>query len=196
MLEDLRDARKAWLKGTPRCGDRSRREESDFLLATNHEGEQFDFHALRHTCGAWLAMSGVHPKVVQTVMRHSAITLTMDTYGHMFPGHEADAVGKLPGMFGNHPKALQATGTDDSQGLTAKLMPANRQQLSGETWPEAARSGESDSPRNDDAACRNVLPVNTLDDKRPDVAASGKSAPRWTRTNNPLIKSQMLCQLS
>ena len=40
-------------------------------------------------------MTGAHPKVVQTVMRHSSITLTMDTYGHLFPGQEADAVAKL-----------------------------------------------------------------------------------------------------
>jgi integrase len=63
--------------------------EIDFLSPTNHEGETLDFHCLRHTCGAWLAMTGVHPKVVQTVMRHSAITLTMDSYGHLFPGQEA-----------------------------------------------------------------------------------------------------------
>ena len=28
-------------------------------------------------------------------MRHSTITLTMDTYGHLFPGDEAEAVDKL-----------------------------------------------------------------------------------------------------
>ena len=58
-----------------------------------------DFHSLRHTCGAWMAMANVRCKTVQTVMRHSTITLTMDTYGHLFPGQEAEAVGKLPEMF-------------------------------------------------------------------------------------------------
>ena len=37
---------------------------------------------------------------VQSIMRHSTITLTMDTYGHLFPGHEADAIVKLPAMLG------------------------------------------------------------------------------------------------
>ncbi|MBI3862791.1 MAG: site-specific integrase, partial [Planctomycetia bacterium] len=37
---------------------------------------------MRHTCGAWLAMAGAHPKAVQAIMRHSTIVLTMDTYGH------------------------------------------------------------------------------------------------------------------
>jgi hypothetical protein len=43
-------------------------------------------------------MTGAHPKVFQTVMRHSTITLTMDTYGHLFPGQEAEAVSRLRGL--------------------------------------------------------------------------------------------------
>ena len=80
------------------ASETARRNESDFLEATNHAGEYFDFHSLRHTCGAWLAMAGEHPKVIQTVMRHSSITLTMDTYGHLFPGHEADAANRFSEM--------------------------------------------------------------------------------------------------
>ena len=89
-----------------------RRQQSDFLAAKNHEGEILDFHSLRHTCGAWLAMAGVHPKVVQTIMRHSTITLTMDTYGHLFPGQEAEAIARFPDMLGKGPRRLRATGTD------------------------------------------------------------------------------------
>ncbi len=79
LHEDVEAARQAWLKAAQGAEQRARREESDFLSTTNHEGDTLDFHALRHTCGAWLATRGVHPKVVQTVMRHSTITLTMDT---------------------------------------------------------------------------------------------------------------------
>ena len=43
-------------------------------------------------------VTGTHPKLVQQVMRHSSITLTMDTYGHLIPGQEADAVAKMKGM--------------------------------------------------------------------------------------------------
>jgi integrase len=95
---DLAAARAAWVKEATDEAERLRREQSDFLLATNHGGEVFDFHSLRHTCGAWLALAGCHPKVVQTVMRHSTITLTMDAYGHLFPGQVADATAKLPDM--------------------------------------------------------------------------------------------------
>ncbi len=57
-------------------------------------------------------MTGAHPKVVQTGMRHSSITLTMDTYGHLFPGQEADAVGRMREMLVAPPEAMRATGTD------------------------------------------------------------------------------------
>ena len=86
-------------------------------------------------------MAGNHPKTVQTIMRHSAITLTMDTYGHLFPGQEADAVAKMPGMFGSDPEALAATGTDS-------VLPANRQQQSGEMDTLVAKREKSPRRRN------------------------------------------------
>jgi len=49
-------------------------------------GRYADFHALRHSTGSLLAASGVHPKVVQSIMRHSDINLTMSRYTHIFRG--------------------------------------------------------------------------------------------------------------
>lgn len=102
LRADVAAARAAWLKAARGPKDREKREQSDFLTATDDDGKRLDFHCLRYTCGAWLAMAGVHPKVVQEVMRHSTITLTMDTYGHLFPGQVAEAVGKLPDMLNGH----------------------------------------------------------------------------------------------
>lgn len=99
LRSDLAAARQAWLdqvKDDPVL--LKKRQESDFLLARNHSEEVLDFHALRHTCGAWAALGGAHPKAVQTLMRHSTITLTMDTYGHLFPGQDAETVHRLPDM--------------------------------------------------------------------------------------------------
>jgi integrase len=67
-------------------------------MAETHDHKHVDFHSLRYTCGAWLAMDGVPVKTVQTIMRHSTITLTMDTYGNIFPGQEADAIARFPDM--------------------------------------------------------------------------------------------------
>lgn len=63
-----------------------------FLQVANALGHVLDFHALRHTCGAWLAMRGCNPKVIQHIMRHSTITLTLDTYGHLMPHADRDAI--------------------------------------------------------------------------------------------------------
>ena len=108
--------------------ERLRRDQSDFLNPKSHEGEVLDFHALRHTCGAWLAMAGEHPKVIQSVMRHSVITLTMDTYGHLFPGQEADAVGKMRGIMGPALETLRATGTDDAAAKSPARVPRGESQ--------------------------------------------------------------------
>ena len=55
------------------------------------------FHALRHFYASWCINRkedgglGLPPKVVQERMGHSAITMTMDTYGHLFPrGDDAE----------------------------------------------------------------------------------------------------------
>ncbi len=86
------------------------REQSDFLLAPDHDGRKLDFHALRHTCGAWAAMSGSSPKAIQTLMRHSSITLTLDTYGHLLPDEAAQTVARMPEV---EVVEVKLTGTDD-----------------------------------------------------------------------------------
>ena len=54
--------------------------------------ENFDFHCLRHTCGAWYVSEGTSIKVVQKIMRHSSIQMTLDVYGHLLPGEEKCAI--------------------------------------------------------------------------------------------------------
>ncbi len=120
LRADLATARTAWIDAVQNdAKEYERRQQSDFLADTNHDGEHLDFHSLRHTCGAWSALTGAHPKAVQALMRHSSITLTMDTYGHLFPGQEAETVARFPGMLGGQPQQLRATGTcDDNAALS------------------------------------------------------------------------------
>ena len=49
---------------------------------------KYGFHALRHFYASWLINQGFKPKNIQTLMGHSSITLTFDTYGHLFPTEE------------------------------------------------------------------------------------------------------------
>ena len=129
LRADLAEARHQWLlEATGRPDEYAQREQSDYLSDVNHEGEVFDFHCLRHTCGAWLAMAGVYPTVVQSVMRHGSITLTMDTCGHLFPGQESDAVARLGGMLSCQRETLSATGTDDIQARVPDMRAAHAQQ--------------------------------------------------------------------
>jgi integrase len=47
------------------------------------------------TCGTFLADKGVHPKVIQEIMRHKDINLTMGRYTHTLKGQCAKAVNSL-----------------------------------------------------------------------------------------------------
>jgi len=105
---------------------RKEREATDFLAYVDAAGRFCDFHALRHTAGSLLAASGVHPKVAQSIMRHSTIDLTMSRYSHVFAGQEADAVAGLPDLSAAPAsQAIRRTGTDLAQaGRAAPGWPA------------------------------------------------------------------------
>jgi integrase len=116
LRADLAAARRQWLDEVKHDPDaRAKQEESDFLAVGNNDGEKLDFHSLRHTCGSWLALRGVQPNVIKTVMRHSTITLTMDTYGHLLPDQHAHAVGGMGDMF-SEKTPMAATGTTGNKG--------------------------------------------------------------------------------
>ncbi len=84
-----------------------------------------DFHSLRHTTGSLLAASGVHPKVAQSIMRHSKIDLTMTQYTHVLRGQESEAVAKLPNLSlpGRKKKATGIAGRslESAQSRSGKL---------------------------------------------------------------------------
>lgn len=44
------------------------------------------FHDLRHTCATLLLSRGHHPKLVQELLGHSSVALTLDRYSHVMPG--------------------------------------------------------------------------------------------------------------
>lgn len=57
------------------------------------------FHDLRHSAASFLAKLGVHPKVVQEILGHSNISMTMDIYSHLFPSMQQDAMERLGTLF-------------------------------------------------------------------------------------------------
>jgi len=60
----------------------------------------FTFHSLRHTFASELCSRREHPKVIQSLLGHSSITQTMDTYSHLIEGVGGDAVSSLDEAFG------------------------------------------------------------------------------------------------
>src|SRR5215211_2210705 len=49
-------------------------------------------HDLRHTCATLLLGKGVHPKIVQELLGHATIAITLDTYSHVLPNMQSEAV--------------------------------------------------------------------------------------------------------
>jgi len=49
-------------------------------------------HDLRHTCATLLVSKGVHMKIVQELLGHANISQTMDTYSHVLPNMQGEAV--------------------------------------------------------------------------------------------------------
>jgi len=76
-------------------------------------GHYADFHSFRHATGSWLAANNVHPKVAQSIMRHSDINLTMSRYTHTLTGQESEAASKLPDLSLPSSQKQIATGTDN-----------------------------------------------------------------------------------
>ena len=52
-------------------------------------------HRFRHSFGSNLIRAGVNVKIVQTLMRHESITLTLDTYGHILDTDCEKAISKV-----------------------------------------------------------------------------------------------------
>jgi integrase len=57
------------------------------------------FHDLRHSAATILLTMGVHPKVVQELLGHSTIAMTMDIYSHFLPSMQKDAMDKMNDTF-------------------------------------------------------------------------------------------------
>lgn len=52
-------------------------------------------HECRHTFASLMIAAGVNAKAIQTFMGHANIGITLDRYGHLMPGSEADAAALL-----------------------------------------------------------------------------------------------------
>jgi integrase len=79
--------------GTPLDERNVRRGFNDVLTAAKLP--RMRIHDLRHSCATLLLAQGVHPKVVQEILGHSQISLTMDTYSTVLPSVSREAAEQM-----------------------------------------------------------------------------------------------------
>ena len=61
------------------------------------------FHDLRHTCATLLLTRNVHPKLVQELLGHATISVTLDTYSHFLPSMGDQTVRAMEAALGTAP---------------------------------------------------------------------------------------------
>jgi integrase len=56
------------------------------------------FHDLRHACAILLLSEGVLVKVVQELLGHSSVSVTIDVYSHLLPDMQEKAAATMDGL--------------------------------------------------------------------------------------------------
>jgi len=123
-------------------------------------------HDLRHGAATMALAAGVDMKVVQTMLRHASESTTSTFYTSVLPEVARAAAEKTALII---PRSSWRT-----LGLSS-----GSHQTTVDSQDDQARSPETTKPQVND-----------------DVDLRSESAPPGTRTPNPLVKSQLLCQLS
>jgi integrase len=67
------------------------------------------FHDLRHSAATALLALGTNPKIVQEVLGHSAISITMDVYSHVLPTMQKEAMNRLNDALQGYGRVLLST---------------------------------------------------------------------------------------
>ena len=65
------------------------------LLLKRAELPDIRFHDLRHTCATLLLGRGHHPKLVQELLGHASVAITLDRYSHVLPGMSDQTVAAM-----------------------------------------------------------------------------------------------------
>ena len=75
---------------------------------------KFRMHDIRHTFASLMIARGVPIKVVQELLGHTTIQMTLDTYTHVLPGMKEDAMDRLQTVFtAMDPQESAATGSPE-----------------------------------------------------------------------------------
>lgn len=64
-------------------------------IASQVRGDVFRPHDLRHTCASLHIQAGTPPKVLSEMLGHASVAITLDRYGHLYPGDVHQYVDRL-----------------------------------------------------------------------------------------------------
>ncbi len=79
------------------------------------------FHDLRHSAATILLTMRIHPKIVQELLGHNQISMTMDIYSHVLPTMQGDAMSQLNDALMEHKEDEELP--DDNEGLAGAGVP-------------------------------------------------------------------------
>jgi integrase len=77
-------------------GQRAKRAWADAGLSP------ITLHEARHTFASLMIAAGVHAKALSVYMGHSSIVISVDLYGHLLPGDEAESAAMLDALLSRH----------------------------------------------------------------------------------------------
>ncbi|WP_420846726.1 tyrosine-type recombinase/integrase [Nocardioides caldifontis] len=64
-------------------------------IAEQKPGDLLRPHDLRHTCASLHIKHGTPPKVLSSMLGHASVAITLDRYGHPYPGDAHEYVDRL-----------------------------------------------------------------------------------------------------
>jgi len=104
--EEIREAGSAWVDNNllfpSNVGTftEPRRVNTTMDKITDAAGlPHFTFHSLRHTVATRMLEANISPKIVQDILGHADVTLTLNTYSHVIGTTAHEHMAKLDGLF-------------------------------------------------------------------------------------------------
>jgi integrase len=83
-------------RGARRRGEFEReREDEEDVIPVGERIREIGLHECRHSAVSHMLDAGIAIDKVSKFMGHSSITVTIDRYGHLLPGGEAEAAALL-----------------------------------------------------------------------------------------------------